>query len=181
MDYIIFDLEATCWEGNQMHRKQEIIEIGAVRLDAYGKRLSSFQKFIKPSEHPMLSPYCRQLTGIQQREIDSARDFRHAGRQFIEWVLGTDEDYTLCSWGARDRALLTSDCASAGLETDWLVPYIDLKLQYHQINGLQRKLGLKKCLLREGMVFDGNHHRALDDAMNLAGLFLRYLDIWVIP
>ena len=84
----------------------------------------------------------------------------------------------MCSWGSKDKTLLINDCLHAGLESEWLDPYRDIKAQYHHLKGLQRKLGLKKCLQREGIEFDGNHHRALDDARNLAELFLRYFDLW---
>ncbi len=178
MQYIIFDLEATCWDGNQVRREQEIIEIGALKLDIYGKCEDTFQKFIRPTRFPSLSVYCKKLTGITQQEIDSARVFRQVGAQFIEWIQADDDEYRLCSWGGKDKTLLLSDCRNAGLDNDWLDPYIDLKSQYHHLMGLQRKLGLKKCLLREGMEFDGNHHRALDDARNLVELFVRYLDVW---
>lgn len=162
-----------------MGRQQEIIEIGAVRLDAYGRHQNSFQKFIKPARFPSLSVYCKKLTGISQLDIDSARGFKYVGGQFIDWIQSEDEEYRLCSWGGKDQTLLVSDCLDAGLDQDWLDPYLDLKVQYHHIHGLQRKLGLKKCLLREGLEFEGSHHRALDDARNLVELFVRYLDVWV--
>lgn len=161
-----------------MGRQQEIIEIGALRLDTYGKCEDTFQKFVKPVSSPSLSVYCKKLTGISQQDIDTARGFRQTGAKFMEWILNEDEEYRLCSWGGKDKALLISDCQNTGLETDWLDQYIDLKAQYHQQQGLQRKLGLKKCLLREGIEFDGSHHRALDDARNLVELFVRYLDVW---
>lgn len=178
MQYIIFDLEATCWEGNLVGREQEIIEIGAIRLDDYGKPHDSFQKFVKPLKHPSLSVYCKKLTGIGQPDIDAAKPFRLIGTQFLDWIHRSEEDYKICSWGSKDKTLLLDDCMKAGLETDWLDAYTDLKSQYHHLNGLQRKLGLKKCLLREGIEFDGSHHRALDDAHNLVALFVRYFDMW---
>jgi inhibitor of KinA sporulation pathway (predicted exonuclease) len=180
MEYIIFDLEATCWEGNQMGRNQEIIEIGAFRLDHYGKIEDEFQRFVKPTIYPVLSAYCRKLTGIEQSDIDSARAFRTAGNQFMEWIHNSGEDYCLCSWGAKDHALLVHDCRNARMETEWLDHYIDLKAQYHDFRNLSQKIGLKKALLREGIEFDGAHHRALDDARNLTELFVRHLDMWTV-
>ena len=178
MQFIIFDLEATCWEGNLMDRRQEIIEIGAIRLDEYGKEQDAFQRFVKPARHPSLSVYCRKLTGIRQQDIDAAPGFKRVGTLFKEWIEVSDDEYTLCSWGSKDKVLLTQDCQDAGIDTDWLEPFLDIKAQYHQLKGLSRKLGLKKCLMREGIEFDGMHHRALDDAKNLRELFVRYFDMW---
>ncbi len=178
MQYIIFDLEATCWEGNQIARDQEIIEIGAIRLDAFAKRIDTFQKFVRPIQHPSLSPYCRKLTGIGQEDVDGAREFKTVCVQFLDWIEDYEEDYRLCSWGDKDHVLLVNDCLRARLDTDWLRPYSDLKALYHSHKSLQRKIGLKKCLMREGIEFEGNHHRALDDAQNLVELFVRYFDVW---
>jgi inhibitor of KinA sporulation pathway (predicted exonuclease) len=82
MQHIVFDLEATCWEGNLMGREQEIIEIGAIRIDSFGRHLDLFQKFVKPVRHPSLSVYLRKLTGINQEDIDHAQPFRRGGKQF---------------------------------------------------------------------------------------------------
>lgn len=179
MQFIIFDLEATCWPGNQDFRQQEIIEIGAIKSDHYGHRLSEFQTFVKPRLFPDLSPYCVQLTGISQSEVDSAPDFGRAVSRFRSWFADDDETCLLCSWGGRDRELLEDNCKLFGLDVTWLEDYIDLKAQYHQLNNMSRLSGLKKTLKRESLAFEGNHHRALDDANNLFNLFRKYRDVWM--
>jgi len=180
MDYIIFDLEATCWEGNPLGRIQEIIEIGAVHIDAYGTVGESYQKFVRPIHDPVLSLYCRQLTGITQDDVQSARPFSSVGQDFMHWIQDrTTDACQLCSWGDKDHELLLRACREASLESDWIEPYVDLKAEYHRIQGIQQKIGLKKTLIREGFEFDGDHHRALDDAQNLVKLFLRHFDMWM--
>ncbi len=178
MQYIVFDLEATCWEGNTIGRVQEIIEIGALRIDAYGSIGDTFQRFVRPVQHPVLSPYCRNLTGIEQSDVNAARTFQYAGGALIAWIEAGDPEHVLCSWGSKDRDILMRECRDHKLPDDWLDSYIDVKAQYHQLKGLKRRSGLRKSLLREGITFDGNHHRALDDAANLGTLFVRYIDEW---
>ena len=46
MNYIILDLEATCWENNRS-LQNEIIEIGAVKVNTNGEVISEFCEFIK--------------------------------------------------------------------------------------------------------------------------------------
>ena len=46
VNYIIFDVEATCWQGNS-NRQQEIIEIGAIKINGYGEVDSIFGIFQK--------------------------------------------------------------------------------------------------------------------------------------
>lgn len=179
MEYIIFDLEATCWEGNTMGRTQEIIEIGAIKLDAYGTQQDTFQRFVRPVMDPGLSVYCRKLTGIRQDQVDAAKPFPAVIKQFIDWIHMNDSAYLLCSWGSKDHQLLEEACLRDRIEDDWLDNYIDLKSEYHRIRGLQKKIGLKRTLSKEGLEFEGDHHRALDDARNLTVLFIRYFDMWV--
>lgn len=71
MNYIIFDLEATCWE-NDHKRQNEIIEIGAVKLNEGLKTVSDFQIFVKPALSPQLSDFCKRLTSISQADVDAA-------------------------------------------------------------------------------------------------------------
>ena len=75
MNYIIVDLEATCWEGCQVN-KMEIIEIGAVCLNGNNLYpISEFQQFVKPMINPVLSGFCKNLTHIKQKQIDLAPIF----------------------------------------------------------------------------------------------------------
>lgn len=178
MQFIIFDLEATCWSGNTLGRSQEIIEIGAVRVSMMGEYEGSFQSFVKPLQHPMLSAYCQELTGIEQVDVNKAPLFEEVIDDFLYWIGFENRHTVLCSWGAKDIDLLRSDCALFELDSEWIQPHIDVKAQYHRIRNLKRKQGLYKTIDREGFEFDGNHHRALDDAVNTAKLFVKYLDEW---
>jgi len=85
MQYILFDLEATCWENTDMRRPQEIIEIGAVRLDEYRTVVDTFEAFIRPALFPRLSDFCMKLTGINQAQIDGSPQFKQVIKKFIQW------------------------------------------------------------------------------------------------
>ncbi|MDX1406942.1 MAG: 3'-5' exonuclease, partial [Saprospiraceae bacterium] len=123
--------------------------------------------------------YCQRLTGIQQEDIDAAPPFDRVISSFRNWMDASDADDIMCSWGAKDADLLRNDLQAHQLTVDWMPLHIDLKQQYHDIMGEGRKRGLKRVLEREGLPFEGNHHRALDDASNLSRLFLKYLDRWM--
>lgn len=62
MNYIIFDLEATCWA--QKGPISEIIEIGAVKIGPDLNTISEFSSFVKPMRNPILSDFCKELTSI---------------------------------------------------------------------------------------------------------------------
>jgi 3'-5' exoribonuclease 1 len=63
MNYVIVDLEATCWEGRDSSRN-EIIEIGAVLVNEQQEILSEFEQFVRPLMNPVLSEFCKNLTTI---------------------------------------------------------------------------------------------------------------------
>jgi len=109
MKFIIYDLEATCWE-NKRSRKVETIEIGAVKLNEYGEVESTFCKFIKPIINPFLSPFCMNLTSISQVQINQAEKFPEVIEAFQDWIGIYDEEYLLCSWGKFDQTQLIKDC-----------------------------------------------------------------------
>ena len=48
MNFIVYDLEATCWNGHQISETQEIIEIGAVLMNNYGEVEKDFSAFVQP-------------------------------------------------------------------------------------------------------------------------------------
>ena len=178
MNFIVFDIEATCWEHQNGKQTQEIIEIGALLLDRYGEVRSSFNRFIKPILHPLLSPFCKELTTIEQYQIDRADTFPGVAEDFQDWAEVFDEEYLLCSWGSFDKKMLIHDCKLHNMDYDWAEPHINLKQQYKEIKRIHRPRGLKKAVTSEGFEFTGTHHRGIDDAENLAKIFAKYLDMW---
>lgn len=178
MNFIIFDLEATCWEGGPKENTQEIIEIGALVVNRFGEILGRFSKLIRPVLNPVLSIYCRQLTHIDQIEINRSETFPLIIEDFIEWAGIETEEYLLCSWGGKDKTLLIQDCQLHEIDDSWVEPHINLKSQYHDIKRLRKQRGLKHTIEAEGFEFTGDHHRALSDAENLAKIFVKYLDEW---
>ena len=85
---IVIDVEATCWKKGVFSRKKETIEIGAVRLlrDRDESRWPEFQTFVRPRRLPVLSTFCRDLTGITQDEVDAAPTFPEALELFLDWL-----------------------------------------------------------------------------------------------
>lgn len=178
MKFIIYDIEATCWEGRPPGMVQETIEIGACEIDGYGIINGHFSRLIKPVVHPQLSYFCQKLTKIEQADINRARDFKRVIQEFKDWIEVDHEDYLLASWGDFDRTQLMADCQLHRLEDFWLDDHIDLKRQYQEIKGLPKKRGLKSAIKHEGYLWEGEQHRALVDAKNTAKIFQGMIDVW---
>ena len=155
-----------------------MIEIGAVKLNRYGEELGSFNQFVRPRINEQLSAFCMELTGIEQAQISRAERFPKVIQHFMDWAEIYEEEYVLVAWGREDRMLLQNDCMLHDLEYDWLEPYLNLKRAYKQLKKLNKPYGLQKSLTKEGFEFDGQPHRAIDDAINTVKIFRRYLDEW---
>jgi inhibitor of KinA sporulation pathway (predicted exonuclease) len=166
MDYVIVDLEATCWEQGTKVEKMEIIEIGAVYVE--GERfdeISEFQTFVKPSINPIISDFCSKLTHIKQTKIDAAPSFGDGFQKFINWI--GDNPFRLCSWGDFDYQLFCHELKRCSMEwPEAFLGHINLKKVYADVYNT-RQLGLRGALQKQGMSFEGAHHRGIDDARNI--------------
>ena len=178
MDYIIFDLEATCWRDRNTSNRNEIIEIGALKINDDGQIIDTFETFIKPVAHPILSDFCTELTTITQDQVDQAPGYIEVINQFKEWIGVESGDYLLCSWGFYDKKQLRSDCEMHGLDYQWAYKHISVKHQHGKLKQLKKPLGLGGAIKMESMTFEGTAHRGIDDARNIAKIFIKYLGDW---
>lgn len=180
MNYIVYDLEATCWPDNPTDMVQEIIEIGALKISQFGELEGTYNRFIRPVLHPNLSLFCRQLTSIDQISINRASLFPEVVEDFQEWAgVFDDEDCVFCSWGSFDKNMLVQDSVLHDLEYDWIEPnHLNIRRQYHDLKRWKTYKGLKKVVELEGFDFTGTYHRAISDAENLAKIFVKHIDVW---
>jgi len=168
MNYVIIDLEATCWPKGTRVEKSEIIEIGAVMLHRDTlETLGEFSSFVKPTQEPVLSQFCKELTGIQQDDVDNAKNFSDVYKRFIGWI-GADS-FRLCSWGQYDLNQLREDCKKHKIPFPIIHDkrHINLKKEVAS----QRRIkacGMKAALQILHVPLDGQHHRGIDDARNIA-------------
>lgn len=167
----VVDFEATCSNDDSVPREEmEIIEVGAVMVD--GETLQSvgeFQSFVRPVRHPLLTPFCRELTSITQAEVDAAPPFAAVLRQWQSWA-EEFEGSILCSWGTYDRNQLQQDCHYHAIAYPFTPEHINLKAEFSQRIGQRRRFGMAEALSRSGLTLEGTHHRGLDDARNIARL-----------
>lgn len=170
--YIIFDLEATCWEEKN-DKIKEVIEIGAVKLDETLEITNIFSEFIKPTIYPILSEFCNSLTSIKQEDIDDAKYFNEAIKDFEDWILSIGDNVKLISWGHYDKKQILEESAVknySGKIIELLENHISLKHEFARIRK-ERTCGMKKALNKLNLPLEGTHHRGIDDAKNIARIF----------
>lgn len=169
---LIVDLEATCCDqGTIPVEEMEIIEIGACWARPDGVVFDRLECRIRPTIHPTLTPFCRRLLGVTQEQVDSAEvltmvvpalhEFatRHAG-QALGWG----------SWGAFDRNQLERECQRLCLESPIALPHTNLKQTFAKVQRIGKQVGMRRALEFASLPFEGTHHHALDDAVNIARL-----------
>lgn len=170
--FLVIDLEATCSDDRIAvpRSEMEIIEIGAVMVDGETlEQVSEFQSFVRPVRTPQLTSFCSQLTGITQAAVDDAPLYKEALPGLVDWFTAYS-GCLFCSWGAYDRRQFERDCEYHGIEYPFDSGHLNLKDAYAGRRGLRRGRGLDRVLEAEGIPFEGQHHRGIDDARNIAKL-----------
>lgn len=170
--FLVVDLEATCQENDRIYGN-ETIEIGAVMVASNGDIIGEFNEFVRPIKKPILTDFCRNLTSIQQSDVDNADCFPTVWERFCNWINGIDNNAVFASWGYYDANQLRNDCNLHNLSYDypWFNRHISLKHQYSEITG-NKKNGMAKALRHLKIPFVGTHHRGIDDARNTVKILI---------
>lgn len=167
MQYVIVDLEASCWEAAWVRHRMETIEIGAVRLDDSLTMIDEFDSFVRPVVVPRLSSFCRELTSISQEQVDAADTFPKVFARFLTW-LGPGPR-RLVTWGAFDLGQFRLDCQ----RHDMVFPehltagHLNLKTALGRWKDVKR-VSMMDALDLLGLPHVGRAHRGIDDARNIA-------------
>ena len=170
--YIIFDLEATCWEVKD-DKITEIIEIGAVKLNENLEITDTFSKFVKPTINPVLTDFCKTLTSIKQEDVDNAQTFNEAIADFEKWISPGD-DIGLVSWGYYDKRQILEEAKLKNYSGEIIKfleeRHISLKHEFAEIRQ-EKRVGMKRALKKLNLPLGGTHHRGIDDAKNITKIF----------
>ncbi len=169
MQYIVVDLE---WNGSYSKKAHgyfnEIIEVGAVKLDAQLKTVDTFQCAIRPTVSKKLSGIVTDLTHITEEDLEDGITFAKMVREFTGWI--GQEPAAILTWSTTDLLVLMENCRFfyGKQEVPFLRYYMDFQAyaqQRMQITDGQQ-LGLAKAGEMLGIPEDGmSLHRALDDSL----------------
>jgi len=191
--FVVIDFEATCEERNPADYKHEIIEFPAVLVSsASGEIVDIFHEYCRPVINPVLSEFCRALTGIEQSTVDSADVFQKVHQRFINWMfnkheLGLTKTYSIVTDGPFDMGrFLFLQCTHLGMEfPHYGNCWVNIRKSfanyykgdfYAKSQTTSTKLpGLNAMLTLVGLEFEGQPHSGLDDAKNIARVLLRLI------
>ncbi len=175
MNYIVVDLE---WNNTYCKKKKgflnEIIEIGAVKLDEELRQVDTFSLFIKAQLGKKLHTRVKELTNITNDDINSGTPFSQAMSLFRKWSAG--EDNVILTWGDTDiRVLIENFRYFNGITfIPFLKNYVNLQKYAQAFMNISKadQIGLSAAAEKLGVAFDEySLHRALDDSLLTADIF----------
>ena len=145
----------------------EIIEVGAVKLDENLNMVGTFSEIIKPVLSKKLRSRIKNLTHISNDDIKAGKPFSTVISDFEKWV---GDDAVVLSWGDTDiRTLLTNmKCFLNKEDINFIRKYADLQSYCQCFINMEniQQAGLSyaaECLQIDAEKFP--HHRALDDSL----------------
>lgn len=148
----------------------EIIEIGAVKLDENYHLIDRFSCYVHPELNIMMKSITK-LTGITQANVEYKSILSVALKEFTTWI--GQGPIKIYSWSDSDKIQLFSECRLKGIE----VPHqfhrwMDFQRVYTHLMGLSGRncLSLKNAIGSVDQHFEGEQHRAVADAENAASL-----------
>ena len=179
MYFVIMDLE---WNNsfNKLTQKfmNEIIEIGAVKLDDKLNEVDTFSELIRPVVSKKLRSRIKNLTNISNEEVRTGRPFEEVIKDFEEWI---GDDAVVLSWGDTDlRTLLTNfKWFLKKNSVTFIDKYADLQKYCQCFINMEniQQAGLSyaaECLEIDPEKYP--HHRALDDSILSAECFKKVYD-----
>ena len=174
MNYIVIDLE---WNGSWSKKAHgyfnEIIEVGAVKVDEDMRVLDEFRAAIKPVVSKKLSSIVTDLTNITAEELEDGTTFAGMMRQLIKWM--GKEPATVLTWSTTDLLVLMENCRYfyGKQEIPFLKNYMDFQVYAQEKMGVDtsQQLGLARAGEMLGIPEDDmSLHRALDDSKLTAAI-----------
>ena len=174
MIHVVLDLEMNPIKRSEKEiRRQltdEVIEIGAVKLDDNYKQIDDFQCYVKP-QHGEITKHITKLTGITNETVADKETFIKEFKHFMNWI--DTEDVTLYSWSTSDMNQLKNECRFKipDFNVNWLERHwVDLQKAFDDKIGLHNNLALKHAIGAMNRNFEGTAHTALADAENTAAI-----------
>ncbi|XP_031114128.1 ERI1 exoribonuclease 2-like isoform X1 [Ipomoea triloba] len=172
--FVVIDFEATCNKEKNPH-PQEIIEFPSVIVSSMSGQLEAcFQTYVRPTCNQLLSDFCKDLTGIEQIQVDRGVTLTEALLRHDKWLEKKgikNSNFAVVTWSNWDcRVILESECRYKKIrKPPYFNRWINLKVPFRDAFGGMR-CNLKEAMQIAGLAWQGRAHCGLDDAKNTARL-----------
>jgi inhibitor of KinA sporulation pathway (predicted exonuclease) len=177
MTYIIFDLEFNqannkIGENSNSQCPFEIIQIGAYKLNSDLKEIGTFDRLVKPSLYEQIHPFIKELTNINQSQLDDASPFSDVLKAFTTFIGDTDTIFGV--WGMGDIKELYKNILYHNLQDQFVLnQYINIQkytsLHFHLPKG--KYIGLRNAVDFLNIPLSKSLHDAFNDAYYTKEIF----------
>lgn len=147
------------------------------------KIVAEFQQYVMPTENPVLSQFCKSLTGISQNQVDNGVPLGTCLMMFQKWLNiqtlfhSISQDRCIfVTWSDWDLGMcLRQECRRKNLIlAKMFKKWIDVRALYKE-HYMRTPKGLLHSLMEIGLDFEGTPHCGLHDARNTAKLVERMI------
>ncbi|MDR3599571.1 MAG: exonuclease domain-containing protein [Desulfosporosinus sp.] len=179
MNYIVFDLEFNMFfkfkEGSfaNSNLKNEIIQIGAVKLNEKLETIGEFDLLIKPVIYKRMNPYVKKKTNINTSRVVKGTPFHEAIESFKLWL---GNEYILCAWGHDDILGLRQNCLFFGFDLLCFDKFINIQQIYMNLRSLTNQPSLESVVEELEIEISSPFHDALNDAAYTSDIFRKVYD-----
>ena len=180
MQFIVMDLE---WNNTYAKKANgyinEIIEIGAVKLDKDLEMVDTFSSIIRSQIGKKLRGSVKKLTHLTNDDISSGMPFTKTFSLFRKWI--GNEDTVIFTWGDGDiRVLIDNFKYLNGIKVvPFLDTYCDLQKSFQKYSASNKGQQVGLLAAAEMLGIDPEmyiHHRALGDIMLNAEILKKIFD-----
>lgn len=189
MEYIVFDLEFNQGFNKELNKTVsnekcpfEIVQIGAIKLDAHFNVIDTFDSYVKPAIYKSIHPFVGKMTGITLKDVIDAPGFTEVYKNFKRFI--SSRNPVLCVWGSGDLKELYRNINFYGLPCKTL-PKEYINIQKHASayfkNPSGKSIGLSNAISILGIQEGKNYHNALNDAYYTAQVFMRINNPSIVP
>ena len=151
----------------------EVVQVGLVKLAVDFSALDTLELTIRPTIYKRIHPFVRDITGISNKDLLSARyTFPQVFRQISDFIGGSQNIFGV--WGGSDVKLLLMNINFHGLDAASIpTKFIDVQClaSRHLGNKSGMAVGLKNAVTALGLEQDAPFHNALGDATYTARIF----------
>lgn len=184
MQFIVLDLE---WNisgkrqnGENAEEKhilhEEIIEIGAVRMNSAMEAADRFSVDVKPRYHLRMNSFVGRLTQRDSESLKEGLPFPEAAKAFYDWCgLEDDENIIFCTWSNSDAEPWLKNLEHYGLLPKDLPLFLDVQRVFSLAEGEQPAVqrSVQYALEYFDLPLDEPFHSAVNDAYYTAQILMR--------
>ena len=116
------------------------------------------------------------LTGIDDATLDAGGAVSLAEACRMLKSQHRSHERVWSSWGDYDRRQFERECGETGIAYPFAPTHLNAKSLFSLARGLTKELGMAEALALLGRPIEGRHHRADDDAWNIAGVLCELLE-----